>query len=248
MAISDKYLFMLPCNEGTGTTAFDASGNGNDLLAQSSNPTMLTAEAGYITTLEAVISGASEMPTGPIAFDLFSGDSYIWTMFTKSPSAALKLAGDQSRGANSGNLLQSQSGGLVSFVVTPSATQVPCLSRYFCFDDTDHHIAVVVDGPSRCVSIYIDGVLGGGSTGTEHNNGGVGINFLASILVSRQSANDFSFGNPGSETSGSFVHASKWFGIHFLTYPSADLPINVHDIVQETMNNPLVPLDESIAG
>ena len=255
MATSEKYIFMLPCNENSGD-ALDVSGNGYDAIEESGNSDGMWINPGYITSMYNVALGGVEIPllTTTIPFDPWQGHSYIYMAVLNADieTSADIWSGNNRLNADDGIDFRQQEDGRIGTTMrrgSDNSERPNALSRYVGADGTDHHIAWVFDGPTRTMSIYIDGELGdAASGGLLVNGGGVGIHFTSCLTGSVQADQAWSWGSAGGRNNAAQNFASSWYGIHYLEYQNQSLPANVYDIVQAAMATPRTPLDSSIAG
>lgn len=249
MAISDKYLFMLPCNDNAGTQADDASGQGNNGLFGVGAATPW-ATSGRFTSTGGVANGGMYVDA-ILALDQWVGDSFIymgWINRQNSGSTDIEH-GNNRRAAGSG--WQCASVGSERFNVAQrngSGNTQNALSRYNIADGEDHHFALVVDGMTRTMSLFIDGKMGDACSGTFINGAGVGVHFSEALVGSMQTTYKWGWGSVENSATTSWNYAGEFWGIHLLKYPAQNLPPNIHEIIQASIASPYTALDASVAG
>lgn len=241
------YKFFLPCAQDVGSgSVLDLSGKSNNAIIESAtSDAAVWAVAGAVTTTGAATgSGAGvNVPTSqslsPMGFDLASGKSMLWSFQIKLPtnptgSALRALCGS----------LSGASGGIVFYVGEASAayagrcsvrirnaggsnntynnpTNAPLVN-----DGNFHNIVVWVNGSTKTLSLYVDGILSSYQSNQD-------ISAVSSTVnVPNIPYGIGHYGDPS--TTGTTGTQSK--NHHCMIFNS--VPTNINDLIQQVTINP----------
>jgi hypothetical protein len=161
-----KTAFHLAGSQPMGTyTWFDQSGNGADGRYNSAVPeSSLWANSGY-ATLGGTANYNFQVDLAASNFDLASQSVIVYGVMNMAiPATSTNIVGNGSSlgGGYQGVFLSARSGlGKLRPIIVHSAGTLNTLqdsTRVFC-DGTDHAFFVAIDGQTKCVIIYCDGLL-----------------------------------------------------------------------------------------
>lgn len=232
---STHYRFFIPGQQQAGSgNAEDLSGKDADAVIPASySDAELWANTGYMTT-KAGTGDCVSVPNDKIAFNLATQSVIFAAIINKAVPAggeSIFSAGDAV--TTQGFYLSARSGaGKLRPVLNTSGGVVTTLAdstAVFC-DASDRHVVCAIDGITKAVYLYADGVLSN--------------SYLSAFTGGTTVNTSFNIGaNPGTPATAT-SYALKTFGLHFLVFDGA-LPLNINVLAQRLSDYPTKALTDS---
>lgn len=233
-----------PAFQAAGDTALiDRSGAGNSATigADATLSTMWTAVANRYTVTADDITGTTakgaSIPAAAIGWNKDAETLLISGIWRGANSAIRHCFGFGSPGTSTihGVTLRSaittgvaqisvyHSGG--SAFSTAAATVIA--------DGTDHHVALVIDGPAKRIKLWVDGAY-------DAVNNGAGYDFSA-VAANLTALGPLVFCGAPSAAAKHLVYAGSGYGWH-VAKRAGSTPANINDVMRRLARTPLQPL------